>query len=223
MWGRRMFGDFAVVWQHVDLLAQGCGNTVILAVVGAVLALTIGSLIAILLTSPHRGVRLPVQGAVDLLRCVPFLLLAYLVYYGLPSIGLDFDNWTTGLGAIAIYNTAYMAEILRAAWMRLPREAIEAATAFGFRGPKLYLRIVLPPLFLSAAPMLGNQLIQIIKDTAFLTIIAVPELTHAASSIQSQYFVPFAAFIAAVLLYWILCLVVEGGVYMVERLAELRR
>jgi len=216
-------GDIAVVWEHADLLAQGLVNTIVLAVVGAVAALVFGSLIAILLVSPHRSLRFAMQAAVDLLRCVPFLLLAYLVYYGLPSVGLAFDNWTTGLGAIALYNTAYMAEILRSAWSRMPRETIDAAAAFGFRGPALYLRIVLPPLFLSAAPTLGNQLIQIIKDTAFLTIIAVPELTHAASSIQSQYFVPFAAFLAAVLLYWVLCLVVEGGVYTVERLAEARR
>ncbi len=216
-------GDVAVVWAHADLLAQGFVNTILLAAFGAVVALAGGALVAILLVSQHPWLRVAVQSLVDLLRCVPFLLLAYLVYYGLPSLGLDLDNWTTGLGAIALYNTAYMAEILRSAWTRLPREMIEAATAFGFHGPALYLRIIMPPLFLSAAPTLGNQLIQIIKDTAFLTIIAVPELTHAASSIQSQYFVPFAAFIAAVLLYWLLCLIVEGGVYTAQRLAEVRR
>ena len=202
---------------------RGSSTRSCLQPLGAIVALAGGALVAILLVSPHRGLRVAVQSLVDLLRCVPFLLLAYLVYYGLPSLGVELDNWTTGLGAIALYNTAYMAEILRSAWTRLPREMIEAATAFGFHGPALYLRIIMPPLFLSAAPTLGNQLIQIIKDTAFLTIIAVPELTHAASSIQSQYFVPFAAFIAAVLLYWLLCLIVEGGVYTVERLAEVRR
>ncbi len=215
--------DLSVVWQHADLLVQGLGNTVVLASVGAVLALVLGALVAIPLVSPHRAIRLPVQAIVDLLRCVPFLLLAYLVYYGMPSAGVAFDNWTTGLGAIVIHNTAYMAEILRAAWYRLPAETLETAIAFGFRGPSLYLRIVLPPVVLAAAPTLGNQLIQIIKDTAFLTIIAVPELTHAASSIQSQYFVPFTAFIVAVMIYWMLCLVVEGGIHVVERFAEARR
>jgi polar amino acid transport system permease protein len=76
---------------------------------------------------------------------------------------------------------------------------------------------------LSAGPVVGNQLIQIIKDSAFLTIIALPELTHAASSIQSRYYVPFAAFITAVALYWGLCLVVEGGVNVLRRLADARR
>jgi polar amino acid transport system permease protein len=71
--------------------------------------------------------------------------------------------------------------------------------------------------------MIGNQLIQIIKDSAFLTIIAVPELTHAVSSIQATYFVPFAAFVTAVALYWMLCLIVETAVAGVGRMAEARR
>ncbi|MFK8251876.1 amino acid ABC transporter permease [Ancylobacter terrae] len=214
---------FAIVWAHSDRLLDGLVNTVALALVGATCALVLGCGVAILLMSGNRVVRLASQGLVDLLRCVPFLLLTYLVYYGLPRLGLKLDNWSAGLFSIVLYNTAYMAEILRGIWKRLPVETFEAAAAFGFHGPRLYTRIVFPQVFLAAGPMMGNQLVQIIKDTAFLTIIAVPELTHAASSIQSEFYVPFAAFIAAVLLYWLLCMLVEAGVYAVERLAEARR
>jgi polar amino acid transport system permease protein len=214
---------FDVVWEHSDLLVDGLFNTIVLSLVGALLALILGSLVAIVLMSSNRILRLGVQGAVDLMRCVPFLMLVYLVYYGLPRFGIDFDNWTAGLAALVLYNTAYMAEILRGIWTGLPRETIDAATAFGFHGPRLYTRIIFPQIFLAAGPMVGNQLIQVIKDTAFLTIIAVPELTQAASAIQAQYFVPFAAFIVAIFIYWALCLLVEGGVLAVERLAEARR
>ena len=218
-----MIYGFAVVWEHVDRLINGLINTVILSVLSAIVALILGSLVAILLMSSNRAVALCVQGMVDLMRCVPFLMLIYLVYYGLPHFGLNLDNWTSGLGALVLYNTAYMAEILRGIWRRLRKETIEAATAFGFAGSRLYTRIVFPQVFLAAGPMVGNQLIQIIKDTAFLTIIAVPELTQAASAIQAQYFVPFAAFIAAIFLYWALCALVECGVFVVERWAEARR
>ena len=218
-----MTQGFQVVWEHSDRLLSGLLNTIMLSLLGALLALVLGSLVAILLMSKNRFLRLGVQGAVDLMRCVPFLMLVYLVYYGLPQFGIDFNNWTAGLASLVIYNTAYMAEILRGIWLGLSRETIEAATAFGFSGPRLYTRIIFPQIFLAAGPMVGNQLIQIIKDTAFLTIIAVPELTQAASGIQAQYFVPFAAFIVAIFIYWMLCLLVEGGVLVVERLAEARR
>ena len=104
-----------------------------------------------------------------------------------------------------------------------PPEADEAARAFGFHGWRLLVRIILPPVLLDAVPMLGNQMIQVIKDSAFLVIITVQELTYAANEVQATYYVPFASFICAILLYWLLCLGVEGGVRGLLRVAEIRR
>jgi polar amino acid transport system permease protein len=214
---------FAVVWSERALLLSGLANTVLLSVLGMAASLLLGALLTPVLVSKRRATAFVAMRFVDLMRCTPFLLLAYIVYYGLPSIGLRLGNWSAGLFALVIYNSAYMAEILRGAWSAQPREPIEAGMAFGYSGLRLFRRIVLPPLLLSAGPVIGNQTIQIIKDSAFLTIIALPELTHAASSIQSRHYVPFAAFIVAVLLYWALCLLVEAAVGFGNQLAEARR
>jgi polar amino acid transport system permease protein len=218
-----MMHEFAIVWAHKDRLLVGFGNTVVLSLLATAAALTLASPITIALMSHRRPVRALARGLVDGMRCIPFLLLAYIVYYALPTLAIRLDNWTAGLCALVIYNAAYMAEILRGAWASLPREHVEAGLAFGFSGLKLYRRIILPPIVLACMPVLGNQMIQIIKDSAFLTIIAVPELTHEASAIQSTYYVPFAAFISAVLLYWVLCRLVEISVGAVERRARARR
>jgi polar amino acid transport system permease protein len=218
-----MIHDFGIVWSERALLLSGLANTTILSVVAAIAALVLGFALTPALMSKNLAVSGIARTFVDGMRCVPFLLFAYIVYYGLPSLGVRLDNWTSGLLALIVYNAAYMAEILRGAWMAQPREPIEAGIAFGFSDLRLFRRIILPPLLLSAGPVMGNQTIQIIKDSAFLTIIAIPELTHAASSIQSRHYVPFAAFITAVFLYWGLCLVVEAGVSSVGRLAEARR
>jgi polar amino acid transport system permease protein len=215
--------EFEIVWAHKDRLLQGLANTVWLVALATVIALLLGALVAAALTSSSRAVQRPTQWLVDGMRCVPFLLLAYIVYYGLPTLGIRFNNWSAGLCALVIYNAAYIGEILRGAWASLPRGYVDAAHAVGFHGPALYRRIILPPVVLAAVPVLGNQMIQIIKDSAFLMIIAVPELTHAASSIQATYFVPFAAFVAAVVLYWLLCRCVEVLVGQVERKAEATR
>jgi polar amino acid transport system permease protein len=218
-----MIHDFGIVWSERSLLLSGLANTAILSALAAVAALALGIALAPALMSRQRVVAGAAQTLVDCMRCIPFLLFAYIIYYGLPSLGLRFDNWSSGLVALIIYNTAYMAEILRGAWNAQPREPIEAGTAFGFSDARLFRRIILPPLLLSAGPVIGNQVIQIIKDSAFLTIIALPELTHAASSIQSRHYVPFAAFITAVFLYWGLCLIIEAGVGSIGRLADARR
>ncbi len=223
-----MIHDFAVVWGERSLLLDGLGNTVLLSMLGALGALVLGALLSSVLMTPARApvAKLGVFAArvfVDGLRCTPFLLFAYILYYGLPSIGIRFDNWSASLTALVLYHTAYMAEILRSAWSAQPKEPIEAGLAFGYSGFGLLRRIVLPPLLLSAGPVVGNQMIQIVKDSAFLTVIAVPELTHAASSIQSRHYVPFAAFIVAVMLYWGICLVIEAGVASIGRMAQARR
>jgi polar amino acid transport system permease protein len=218
-----MIHDFGIVWSERALLLSGLANTAILSTLAAVASLLLGFVLTPAVMSKHQTLSGAARLFVDGMRCVPFLLFAYIVYYGLPSLGLRLDNWSSGLAALTIYNAAYMAEILRGAWVTQPREPIEAGIAFGFPELRLFRRIILPPLLLSAGPVIGNQVIQIIKDSAFLTIIALPELTHAASSIQSRHYVPFAAFITAVFLYWGLCLVIEAGVSSVGRLADARR
>ena len=218
-----MIRDFGIVWTERGLLLNGLANTAILSLVSVVGALLLGFVLTPALMSKKPTVSRAARAFVDGMRCIPFLLFAYIVYYGFPSIGINLDNWGAGLLALTIYNAAYMAEILRGAWAALPRDEIEAGVAFGFSELRLFRRIILPPLVLSAGPVIGNQLIQIIKDSAFLTIIALPELTHAASSIQSRYYVPFAAFITAVALYWGLCLIVEAGVNVLRQLADARR
>lgn len=215
--------EFAVVWQHWDMIVLGFKNTVIITIVSAVGALILGAMLTIPLMSRLRAVHLAATAYVDAMRCVPFLLFVYLIYYGLPTLGLRFDNWSSGIAALILYNTAYMGELLRAAWSNLPKEMIEAGHAFGFSGWRLFRRIILPPVLYSALPLIGNQLIQIVKDSAFLTIIAVDELTHQATSLQTFYFVPFASFIAAVVLYWVTCVTIEGAVGFANRLAEERR
>jgi polar amino acid transport system permease protein len=215
--------DFTIVAQNADMLLLGLANTAVLSFLTAVLSLGLGLIYSIVLMAEGRCIRALAQYLLDTIRCIPALLLIYVFYYLLPEFGIVLNNWTAGLCALVICHTAYMAEIIRGSWVILPKEHIETAISFGFRGPVLYRRIIFPPIILSAAPMIGNQIIIIVKDTAFLTIIAVSELTHAATSIQSRYYVPFAAYASAIALYWVLCRLIGTGVSFVERVAEARR
>jgi polar amino acid transport system permease protein len=212
-----------VLWEQRDALLAGFVTTFAIAVLSAVCAGLLGLVLFALQISRVRAVAVVLAWPIDLMRCVPFMLFCYLIYYGLPSFGIVIGNLTAGIIALTIYHAAYVAELLRGGFTALPREGIEAGHAFGFHGWRLLLRIILPPVLLSSIPMLGNQMIQIIKDSAFLVIIAVEELTFAANEIQATYYVPFASFVCAMLLYWVLCLAVEGGVRAVLTMAEARR
>src|SRR6266478_9902887 len=133
-----MIHDFGIVWSERNLLLSGLGNTTILSVLSAAAALLLGFILTPALMSTQRWLAWTARVFVDAMRCVPFLLFAYIVYYGFPSLGIRLDNWTSGLAALTIYNAAYMAEILHGAWVVQPREPIEAGIAFGFSEIKLF-------------------------------------------------------------------------------------
>jgi polar amino acid transport system permease protein len=212
-----------VLWEQRDALLSGLLTTIAITAIAAVCAGLLGLVLFVLLISRVRVIAWVFTWLIDLMRCVPFMLFCYMIYYGLPSFGIIIGNLTAGIVALTLYNAAYIAELLRGGYVALPREGVEAGHAFGFHGWRLLTRIILPPVLLSSAPMLGNQMIQIIKESAFLVIIAVQELTFAANEIQATYYVPFASFVCAMLLYWLLCLVVESGVRAVLAMAEAKR
>jgi len=212
-----------IIWQQAPQFALGLANTVWLCGVATVLSLILGVLFLPSLTSRRAGLRLAAQALVDAGRCVPFLLLAYIVYFALPAVGIVLGKWTAALATLVTYNAAYMAEILRAGWTGIPPAQIQAGRAFGYSGFLLLRRIMLPQVVIAVGPVIGNQLIQLIKDSAFLSIITVPELTFAANYVQSYYFIPFESFLVATLLYWVLCSGVEWLVRRSERWAALVR
>lgn len=208
--------QFNVIIEQFPKFLEGLWNTVWICSIGTFVSLLLGILLLIPLTSHDRVARTSAQVFIDAARAIPFLMLAYFVYYGLPSLGVTLDSWTTAVVTIVVYNTAYMAEILRAEWKSLSIGQIEAGRAYGFSGWQLLRRIILPQVMLSSVPVLGNQFIQVIKDSAFLSIITIRELTFVARSVQSTYYIPFESFFVAAILYWLLCLAVELSVKQVE-------
>ena len=214
--------DWEIVLNEWPRLASGFGTTLLLFGLSTVGAFLLGVLIVGPLRSGSKIVRLALHSYVDGMRMLPFLIFVYLLYYGLPTFGVRLDAWTAGLLGLIIYHSAYVAEIFRGAWDQLPFGQTESAQAHGYHGFRLMRRIILPQLVLNTTPVLGNQLIYVLKDTSFLMIITVQDLTYAASSIQSMYFVPLEPFIVAIALYWAISLLIEGFVAIVHGTAKLR-
>lgn len=212
--------DLSILWQTRDMFLAGAANTISLVIGCMVLGIPLGILGAIVLDEAPPPLRRLVEQAVDLLRCVPFLLLAYLIYYGLPEFGLRIGSWSAGLVSLTLYNAAYLVEIFRAAFLAIPKDDREAAAAFGFSRGQLYRRIVLPQVALEAAPVIGNQVITATRDSAFLMIITVQELTFSANFVSANHFIPFAPFAVAVGLYLLMAMAVEWGV---RRMTVVRR
>lgn len=208
-----------IIWQQRAVFLAGFANTLLLFAIAASGAFVLGVCLVILLEGKQNGPRRCLRLLIDAMRMIPCLIYAYLLYYGLPSLQIRLDAWTAGCIALSTYHAAYFAEILRGARAELSPGQFEAARAHGYRTLKMVGRIILPQLILRSGPLLGNQLIICLKDTAFLAIITVGELTSAATAVQAEYFIPLQAFLFAIALYWLVSLLLEGGVRKMGRKA----
>lgn len=217
------YSDLLIIWQESPVIWAAFINTLIIVSISGVSALILGVVLTPLLMSKNKLASYSATIFCECMRCVPFLLFVYIIYFGLPSFGIQLSNWITGLIALTLYHSAYMAIVFKAAWLDIPKEDIDAGKAFGFHGFNLIRRIIIPPVLIHAVPMIGNQMIQVLKDSAFLGIIAVAELTAAMNGIQSTHFIPFASFVTAMLLYWVICLVIEFMTSHFTRHVEARR
>ncbi|MFM2480963.1 amino acid ABC transporter permease [Celerinatantimonas sp. YJH-8] len=204
--------EWAVIWGARETYIDGFINTVTLFISSSILAFILGCFLLYLLEGQHRWLTRSIISFVSLMRTLPFLIFAYLLYYGLPQMGIRLEAETAGLIALWLYHGAYFFEILRGQRITMPKGLIEAAVAHGFRHHQVFRHIILPNVTMNALPLMGNQLIICLKDTAFLCIITVQETTAAANSVQATYFIPMKAFVVAIFLYWIMGLLVEFGV-----------
>ncbi|MEB0206892.1 amino acid ABC transporter permease [Pseudomonas sp. CCC3.1] len=212
-----------MLWDNLDVFALGLQNTLILFCVSSVCAFLLACVIAFLLEGRDNNVTGKlIRGAMDLMRMLPFLIFLYLLYYGLPNVGIRLDVWSAGFLALITYHAAYFAEILRAARTSLPAGQAEAAYAHGFVNSKMYWRILLPQMVMRSGPLFGNQLVCLLKDTAFLSIITLMDLTAAASAVQAKYFVPLPPFVFVIALYWSITLLVEALLRRLGRRAQKR-
>ncbi|RWT16102.1 polar amino acid ABC transporter permease [Raoultella planticola] len=200
--------SFESLWATREIFLSGIGVSLLLVGLCLAISLPLSALTYVALQESPGFARF-VRILMDAMRCIPFLLLAYVVYYGLPELGLRMDAFGAGLLSLIIYHSAYFVEILRSAALSIPSETLTAADAFGFTRYQRYRRIVFPQLFAVASPVLANQSVMVIKDSALLMVITVQEITFAANFVSTNYFSPFAPFLFAMLLYWLMSLLTD--------------
>ncbi|RAI64857.1 amino acid ABC transporter permease [Pseudomonas fluorescens] len=202
--------EWEILWQSRDIFFKGLLSTITLFLLSFLGSFVIGCLANYWLEHGWLQ-RLLAKSYMNLMRTVPFLVLVYLIYYGLPQLGLRVDAWVAGVVGLAVYHGAYFAEILRGSRLTLPLGQVEAARAHGFRPWGMYLHLILPQLLLRSRPLIGNQMVYALKDTAFLSIITVQELTAAANTVQAGYFIPTKAFIVTIVFYIVLSMLMDLG------------
>ena len=209
--------DWAALWQYAPLLLDGLRLTIIVSIVGAVLALSFGGLLVASVSSGWRPLAIVVRLYTELILGVPFLVLLYVIYFVLPQLGFRLSELPTGLLTITLYYGPYMAEIIRGAVMAVPQGQIEAARTIGMSGLQIAYRVVVPQALGLMIPPLTGICIGLAKDTAILSVISVHELAYATKQVVSRTYAPFEVWTMVALLYWMLLASFEVGMRSFER------
>ena len=216
--------NFAAVWRNFGRLGWGLALSLELAAIGIAAGVIIGLALALLAQGRGRIVRTLIAAYVEFIRNVPLLLLVYLVFYGIPSVGgFAYSATTSFVVTLSIYAGAYLVEVFRAGLDAIPRGLIDAGRAIGLTPWQRMAYVQTPTMLRIVLPSLSNAFISLFKDTAIASVIAVPELTYGANWISTNTFRIIEVYAVVTPMYlvtgWTLLLLLRQ----VERRYALRR
>jgi len=208
-----MIFDYNLIWENLPLYFGGVLVTLKLLAISLAQGLAAAVPLALMRVSEQPWVNFPAWLYTYVIRGTPMLVQLFLIYYGLAQFEAVRESvlWPylsnasfCACLAFAINTSAYTAEILAGSIKATPHGEIEAAKAMGMSRAKLYRRILLPSALRRALPQYSNEVIMMLHTTSLASIVTLIDITGAARTVNSQYYLPFEAFITAGAFY--LCL-----------------
>jgi polar amino acid transport system permease protein len=214
-----------LIGQYPNGPLGGIACTLILSVLGIVLAFPLSVLLALARLSHWRLLKWPSTALVYLVRGVPLLMLILWVYFLVPLlIGRNVSGFVTMLCTLVIYEGAYLSEVVRAGIEALPKGQMEAARSLGHSHLGAMRLVILPQALFNMLPSMLSQFISTIKETTLGYVINVPELTFAANQINNQLLTkPFEVFFILAIIYYVVCWSLTRAARALERRIAAKR
>ena len=215
--------DFSVLGEYYPMLLQGLMWTCLLCASSIALSLVSGVPLAVASISRNRSVRAVTRFFLWIFRGTPLLLQLFLIYFGLPQIGIYLSPIASGIIGLGVHYAVYNADVMRTGIVAIESGQHEASRSLGLSRGQTMRKVIVPQALSNVAPALGNNLIALLKESALVSIITVPELTLAAQRAISDTFRPFEFYFAAGAIYYIVNYFLELGLKRVEMKAALYR
>jgi polar amino acid transport system permease protein len=215
--------QFRDVFAQQEALLEGVWVTLQLSGATIALGLVLGLVAAAGAVYGPRFLRLLSLSYVELIRNTPLIVQLFIVFFGLPSLGLKMEVLTASLVALSINLGAYTAEIVRAGLQNIPRSQIEAGLSLGLTRLQVFRHVELLPALKAVYPSLSSQFVLMMLATSVVSQISAEDLFHVGSIIQSRTFRDFEVYTVIAVLYLALSLMMRGGFAVIYRLAFGRR
>lgn len=200
----------ALLREAAPLMLTGAGYTLVFAIGSMVGGLAIGFPLALLRMAKRQWLRRPAALYVSVVRGTPLLVQIFVLYYGLPGIGIEFSPVTAGILALSLNAGAYLSESLRGAIGSISPGQWRASLSLGLNHRQTLQHIILPQALRVAVPSMSNTLISLIKDTSLVSVITVTELMLSTREVIATTFRPLPLYVAAAAVYWCMSLAFEA-------------
>lgn len=199
------------------ILVPGLTVTIPLTVIAFALAMVIAVVVALIQFANVKILKQICRFYIWIIRGTPLLVQLYVIFFGLPNLGIMIDPFPCAVLVFAVNEGAYCAETMRAALESVPNGQIEAGYCVGMSYLQIMWRIVLPQALRTAFPPLMNSLIGMVKDTSLAANITVVEMFMTTQRIVARTYEPLALYIEVALIYLIFCTVLTRLQRVIER------
>ena len=190
--------------QYGDRILSGTLVTILLTVLSALLAVTVALAAGLMRLAPNALVRGVATVYIEIFRGTSLLVQLYWIFFVLPLFGITLEKFTAGFVAVGMNLGAYGAELVRGAILSVPKGQWEAALAINMSPAKRMVRVILPQAVLIMLPGWGNLLIELLKGTALVALIAVADLMFQVKQINGTTFLSAQSFGTALIIYYVL-------------------
>lgn len=203
---------------NLRFLISGITTTIYISTISILIAMVVGLLVAIPAITKNKYLSYINVFYVEVVRSIPLLVLILWVYYGLPILtGFSFSPFVSGIIALSISESAFMAEIFRGGINAIKKTQWEAATSLGLNFSKKLKFVILPQAFKVILPALGNQFVYVLKMSSLVSIIGISDLTRKANELVVSTYRPLEIYTFLILEYLILILIVSYFVRKLEK------
>ena len=210
--------DWELFWSALGPIALGgLLGTIPLALASFALGLVIALVVALARISGIRLLSALARFYISIIRGTPLLVQLFVIFYGLPSVGVLLDPWPSAVIAFSLNVGGYAAEVIRAAILSVPKGQWEAGFTVGMSRGTSLRRIILPQAARVSVPPLSNTFISLVKDTSLASLILVTELFKEAQKVAAFSGDFMLIYIEAALVYWLICLVLSFAQTRIEK------
>lgn len=207
--------DWQLAWKSLPFVLEGLPATLIVSLFGMGLGLVLGFFLALARGSTQIVWRWPARVYISFMRGTPLLVFLFILYAGLPMVGIKLSAIFAAILAFGLNSAAYIAEINRSSLNSIDSGQWESAKALNMGYWKTLVKIILPQAIRTAIPPLSNVFLSIVKSTSLAEVITVPELFQKAQIVAGRTYDSLTMYILVALIYWPICMLIS---YLQDRL-----